>query len=90
MREVNTELFGEEVIGQTDEVYGIDCEGEIKGSYRPSGFPGVSIRNANSDRTVANGHPAQLWFATGDFYVSRTMSKPLVSTSPLKSPGLAS
>ncbi|KAI0750678.1 hypothetical protein C8Q80DRAFT_1267999 [Daedaleopsis nitida] len=58
MREVNTELFGEEVIGQTDKVYGIDCEGEIKGSYRPSGFPG-------------------LWFATGDFYVSRTMSKTL-------------
>ena len=41
MREVNAELFGEEVIGKTDEVYGLDAEGEIKGSYRPSGHPGV-------------------------------------------------
>ncbi|RPD81236.1 dimethylaniline monooxygenase (N-oxide-forming) [Lentinus tigrinus ALCF2SS1-7] len=41
MREVNAELLGEGVIGQTDEVYGLDAEGEIKGSYRPSGHPGV-------------------------------------------------
>ncbi|KAI0774161.1 dimethylaniline monooxygenase (N-oxide-forming) [Fomes fomentarius] len=58
MRDSNAELFGEEVIRQTDQVYGIDEEGEIRGSYRPSGYPG-------------------LWFASGDFYVSRTMSKPL-------------
>ncbi len=41
MREVNAELFGENVIGKTDEVYGLDEEGEIRGSYRPSGHPGV-------------------------------------------------
>ncbi|KAI9066764.1 FAD/NAD-P-binding domain-containing protein [Trametes sanguinea] len=58
MREANRETFGKEVIDQTDEVYGLDEEGEIKGSYRPSGHPG-------------------LWFATGDFFVSRFMSKAL-------------
>ena len=42
MRENNKELFGEDVISMTDEVYGLDEEGEIKGSYRPSGYPGVS------------------------------------------------
>ena len=41
MREANVELFGEDVINQTEEVYGLDEEGEIKGSYRPSGHPGV-------------------------------------------------
>ncbi|PIL34655.1 hypothetical protein GSI_03434 [Ganoderma sinense ZZ0214-1] len=58
MREANVELFGEDVINQTEEVYGLDEEGEIKGSYRPSGHPG-------------------LWFATGDFSVSRFLSKAL-------------
>ena len=30
MREANVELFGEDVINQTEEVYGLDEEGEIK------------------------------------------------------------
>ncbi|RPD53948.1 FAD/NAD-P-binding domain-containing protein [Lentinus tigrinus ALCF2SS1-7] len=58
MREANSELLGKNVIDQTEEVYGLDDEGEIKGSYRPSGHPG-------------------LWFATGDFFTSRFLSKPL-------------
>ncbi|KAI0775917.1 FAD/NAD-P-binding domain-containing protein [Trametes elegans] len=58
MREANAELLGEEVLNQTDAVYGLDEEGEIKGSYRPSGYP-------------------RLWFATGDFFISRFMSKTL-------------
>ena len=43
MREANTELLGKNVIDQTEEVYGLDDEGEIKGSYRPSGHPGVGL-----------------------------------------------
>ncbi|KAI0375522.1 FAD/NAD-P-binding domain-containing protein [Pilatotrama ljubarskyi] len=58
MRESNAEVLGHEVIKKTEEVYGLDEEGEIKGSYRPSGHPG-------------------LWFATGDFFISRFLSKPL-------------
>ncbi|PIL37042.1 hypothetical protein GSI_00734 [Ganoderma sinense ZZ0214-1] len=58
MRENNKELFGEDVIAMTDEVYGLDAEGELRGSYRPSGYPG-------------------LWFASGDFFISRLMSKTL-------------
>ena len=42
MRDVNAELFGTDVIAKTDHVYGIVDEGEIRGSYRPSGYPGVS------------------------------------------------
>ncbi len=43
MREANAELLGKNVIEQTEEVYGLDDEGEIKGSYRPSGHPGVGL-----------------------------------------------
>lgn len=42
MREVNKQIFGTEVIDRTREVWGLDSEGEINGSYRPSGHPGVS------------------------------------------------
>ena len=45
MREANANLFGRHVIDKTDEVWGLDDEGEIKGSYRPSGYPGVSMRD---------------------------------------------
>ena len=43
MKESNAVLFGREVIDRTDDVYGLDEEGEIKGSYRPSGYPGVCL-----------------------------------------------
>ncbi|KAI0327782.1 FAD/NAD-P-binding domain-containing protein [Cubamyces sp. BRFM 1775] len=58
MREANAEILGSDVMEQVDQVYGLDDEGELNGSYRPCGYPG-------------------LWFATGDFFVSRFMSKPL-------------
>ncbi|KAI0832304.1 FAD/NAD-P-binding domain-containing protein [Trametes gibbosa] len=58
MRDSNAEVLGQEILDQTDDVCGLDKEGEINGSYRPSGHPG-------------------LWFATGDFFISRFMSKPL-------------
>ncbi len=85
MRDSNAELFGEEVIRQTDQVYGIDEEGEIRGSYRPSGYPGVSATAppVTPVQVVDQWLVVQLWFASGDFYVSRTMSKPLVS-APLR------
>ena len=41
IRETNRELLGGDLIDQTEEVYGLDEEGEIKGSYRPCGHPGV-------------------------------------------------
>ncbi|KAI1793669.1 dimethylaniline monooxygenase (N-oxide-forming) [Ganoderma leucocontextum] len=41
IRETNAALLGEEVINQTEEVFGLDSEGEIKGSYRPCGHPGL-------------------------------------------------
>ncbi len=43
IREANAEVLGHEVIDKTDEVFGLDEEGEIKGSYRPSGHPGVCV-----------------------------------------------
>ncbi|KAH9918198.1 uncharacterized protein BXZ73DRAFT_105324 [Epithele typhae] len=58
IRDTNRALLGDEIIDKTVPVYGLDSEGELKGSYRPSGRPG-------------------LWFATGDFFVSRFMSKVL-------------
>ena len=41
IRETNAELLGEDVINKTEDVYGIDQEGELRGSYRPCGYPGV-------------------------------------------------
>nr|VWO94807.1 FAD-binding monooxygenase BOA2 (EC (Botcinic acid biosynthesis cluster A protein 2) [Ganoderma boninense] len=41
IRETNIELLGEDIINQTGEVFGLDSEGEIKGSYRPCGHPGL-------------------------------------------------
>ncbi|KAI0700894.1 FAD/NAD(P)-binding domain-containing protein [Cytidiella melzeri] len=58
IRAMSEALFGSEVIGRTSEVWGLDAEGELQGSYRPCGHPG-------------------LWFAAGDFFNSRYMSKHL-------------
>lgn len=41
MREANAEILGSDVMDQVDQVYGLDDEGELNGSYRPSGYPGV-------------------------------------------------
>ena len=42
IRDVNEELFGKDVFDKVDQVYGLDDEGEVRGSYRPCGYPGVS------------------------------------------------
>ncbi|KAF7372895.1 Dimethylaniline monooxygenase [Mycena sanguinolenta] len=36
-------IFGDSVIDQTSPVWGLDHEGELRGVFRPSGHPGVSI-----------------------------------------------
>ena len=42
MRESSRKIFGDETINRTGPVYNLDEEGELRGSYRPSGHPGVS------------------------------------------------
>lgn len=54
MREVNKGLFGEEVINRTKEVWGMDSEGELSGSYRSSGYPGVCLFFSCGDYTIRN------------------------------------
>ncbi|KDQ62745.1 hypothetical protein JAAARDRAFT_76447 [Jaapia argillacea MUCL 33604] len=41
VREYTKELFGDSIISQTKEVWGLDHEGEINGSYRPTGHSGL-------------------------------------------------
>ncbi|KAF4593399.1 hypothetical protein EYR38_009113, partial [Pleurotus pulmonarius] len=41
IRETMRPLFGDETIDKTRPVYGKDEEGEFRGSYRPSGHPGL-------------------------------------------------
>ncbi|KAF8076714.1 FAD/NAD-P-binding domain-containing protein [Lyophyllum atratum] len=41
IHETSKETFGEETIGRTGPVWGLDEEGEIRGCYRPSGHPGL-------------------------------------------------
>ena len=49
MRDTSRKIFGDKTIDRTCEVYGLDEEGELRGSYRPTGHPGVSqaIRGAD-------------------------------------------
>ncbi|KAK7058520.1 hypothetical protein VNI00_002154 [Paramarasmius palmivorus] len=44
IREVTKKTFGAEAIDMTSEVWGLDEEGELRGSYRPTGHPGVSTK----------------------------------------------
>ncbi|KAI9066767.1 FAD/NAD-P-binding domain-containing protein [Trametes sanguinea] len=41
IKESNRKLLGDDVIGLAGDVYGLDAEGELKGSYRPTGHPGL-------------------------------------------------
>ena len=77
IRDVHRELFGADVIDRTGQVWGMDEEGEICGSYRPSGYPGVSS-NFRRHAVIIECHNLQLWYATGDFYNARFLSKHLV------------
>ena len=43
MREVIVKVFGEDVVGTTSIVNGLDEEGEVRGLFRPSGHPGVRL-----------------------------------------------
>ncbi|KAF8911306.1 FAD/NAD-P-binding domain-containing protein [Mucidula mucida] len=40
IRESMRKVFGDEIIDRTGQVWGLDEEGELKGVYRPSGYPG--------------------------------------------------
>ncbi|KAJ7745600.1 FAD/NAD-P-binding domain-containing protein [Mycena maculata] len=61
-------LFSDRVIDQTSLVWGVDEEGELRGCYRAPGHPGSRL-------TIQN-HTG-LWFAAGNFAVSRFYSKQL-------------
>ena len=52
MRDVIKGTFGSETIDMTDPVWGLDDEGEVRGSYRPSGHPGVPALILPIDWTV--------------------------------------
>lgn len=41
MRETARHLFGSEVVDQTSQVWGMDEEGEIRGTFRPTGVEGL-------------------------------------------------
>ena len=44
MQEINKKIFGAEVIEATGRVHGLNAEGEVCGSYRPTRHPGVRAR----------------------------------------------
>ena len=69
MREMHMELFGQDILGRTDKDWGLDEEGEINGSYRPCGFPGV-------------GHRSLIGIVNGADRVSRSSGSPPVASRP--------
>lgn len=79
IRESNEELFDENVLSRLGPVSGLDAEGEVNGSYRPCGHPGVCLLTRPHDNSSLTLLPHQLWFATGDFLLSRFLSKSLVT-----------
>ena len=77
IRDVNKRLMGTDVIDQTCEAWGLDDEGEVQGCYRPTGHPGVSAL-AFECVALLMSWGGQLWYALGDFFNCRFMSKQLV------------
>ncbi|KAJ7113140.1 hypothetical protein C8R44DRAFT_741471 [Mycena epipterygia] len=83
-------LCSDAVINQMTPVWGVDEEGELNGSYRPSGHPGpmrtfyfARALNSKSYRFctltfMIIGFTRQLWYAGGYFNISRFYSKQLV------------
>lgn len=53
IRESSRKIFGDETIDRTCRVYGLDEEGELRGSYRPTGHPGVSLNTKEHIRSVS-------------------------------------
>lgn len=78
IRETMKETFGKDVIDRTEEVWGLDSEGESRGCYRPSGQPGVSASVTIMFLLMTQSNNVQLWFGAGDFWESRFCSKMLV------------
>ncbi|RPD67281.1 dimethylaniline monooxygenase (N-oxide-forming) [Lentinus tigrinus ALCF2SS1-7] len=61
MREVMKEVMGKDVIDQTEDVFpGLDEEGELKGSYRPCGHPGLWFASADFTVSRAMSKPLAL------------------------------
>ena len=75
IRETNKQIFGPELVEQISEVHGLDEEGELRGTCRPTGHPGV---RGNLTTMIHELIMLQLWFAGGDFYHCRFMSKQMV------------
>jgi hypothetical protein len=71
-------LFGDAVIDKTSIVWGVDEEGELNGCYCASGHPGVSNNSSTSKYPPSLNCILQLWYAAGDFGISRFYSKQLV------------
>jgi hypothetical protein len=78
IRETMKETFSEDVIDRTEEVWGLDTEGESRGCYWPSGQPGVNDSVTTMFLLKTQSNNFQLWFSTGDFWESRFCSKMLV------------
>lgn len=57
MKDTNRALLGEDIIDKTGELYGLDEEGELRSSYRPSGQPGVSSLHIPSSFFGLNTFP---------------------------------
>ncbi len=72
IREASREIFGDDVIDQVGEIFGLDEEGEIKGGFRPCGYPGVCASRSNA---VSLGldcyHSCGLQLVTGSTSVTR-------------------
>jgi hypothetical protein len=68
-------MFGRETIERAGPIWGLDDEGELRGVYRPSGHPGVRYRFADCWIRLTC---TQLWYAGGDFGITRWGSRQLV------------
>ncbi|KAJ8473980.1 hypothetical protein ONZ51_g7524 [Trametes cubensis] len=66
MREVNTELLGEQVMSRVGQVFGLDDECEAYGSFRPCGHPGLWFAAASDFFTALQIKAMQLGILKGE------------------------
>lgn len=58
IRELSKKSLGADTVDRTTDIYGLDAEGELNGSYRPCGHPGVSACSCYSGGEKLTAQPA--------------------------------
>ncbi|KAG6813422.1 hypothetical protein H0H92_011119 [Tricholoma furcatifolium] len=82
IRETVKEIFGEDTIARTSQVWGLDAEGELRGCYRPSGHPGLWY--GAGDFAISRFMSKQLTSDPSSMYTSRIKGRQMLLENPAR------